>query len=48
MEPNPPTAMAHGNYAAIRTTGDILPGLDPQNQAGPGRRDGADVDALDT
>ena len=47
MEPNPPTAMAHGNDAAVRTTGDIFSGLDAQDQAGPGCRDAADVDALD-
>ena len=48
MKPDPPTAMAHGNDAAVRTTGDIFSGLDAQNQAGPGCRDRPDVDALDT
>ena len=48
MEPNRPTAMAHGNDTAVRTTGDVFPGLDAQSQAGPGRRDRAAVDAFDT
>jgi hypothetical protein len=48
MEPDRPTAMAHGNDTAVRTTGDVFPGLDAQSQAGPGRRDRADVDAFDT
>ena len=48
MEPNPPASVAYGNDPAVRATGDIFPGLNAQNQAGPGCRDGADVDALDT
>ena len=40
--------MAHGNDAAVRTTGDILAGLDAQDQAPSGRRDRADVNAFDT
>jgi hypothetical protein len=48
MKPNPPAAMAHGNDAAVRTTGDVLAGLDAQDQAPSGRRDRADVNALDT
>lgn len=48
VEPDRPAAVAHGNDAAVRTTGDVFPGLDAQNEAGPGRRDRADVDALNT
>ncbi len=36
MEPDPPAPVAHGNDAAVRTTGNVLPGLDAQNQACPG------------
>jgi hypothetical protein len=48
MEPDRPAAVAHGNDTAVRTAGDILAGLDAQNQSGTGRRDRADVEALDT
>lgn len=48
MKPNPPAAMAHGNDAAARTTGDVLAGLDAQYQAPFGCRDRADVNAVDT
>ena len=48
MEPDRPSAMAHGDDAAVGTAGDILTGLDAQNQTGRRRRDRTDVDALDT
>ena len=35
MEPDLPAPVAHRNDAAVRAAGDILPGLDAQNQAWP-------------
>jgi hypothetical protein len=48
MEPDVPAAVADRDDAAVRTTANSFGGLDVQNQAGPGHRDRADVDAFDT
>jgi hypothetical protein len=48
MKPDPPAAVADGDDTAVRTTREVIAGLDTQNQAPSGRRDGADMDALDT
>lgn len=47
MEPGLAAAVAYDD-AALRATADGFAGFDAQKQAGPGRRDGADVDAFDT
>jgi hypothetical protein len=47
MEPDVPAAVPDRDDAAVRTTANSFGGLDVQNQAGPGRRDRADVDAFD-
>ena len=39
MKPNPPASVAHGDDSAVRTTGDVLAGLDAQDQAPSARRD---------
>jgi hypothetical protein len=48
MKPDLPAAVADRDDAAVRTTADSFAGLDAQNQAVPGCRDRADVDAFDT
>ena len=48
MQPDPSAAVADGNDAAVRTTGEVIAGLDAQDPASSGRRDRADVNALDT
>jgi hypothetical protein len=48
MEPDLPAAVSYRDDAAVRTTANSFGCLDVQNQAGPGRRDRADVDTFDT
>jgi hypothetical protein len=48
MEPDPPAAVPDRDDTAVRTTANSFLCLNVQNQAGPGRRDRADVDAVDT
>ena len=47
MEADLTAAVPDRDDAAVRATGEVLAGLDVQEQAGPGCSDGADVDALD-
>lgn len=46
MKPNPPASMADGDDSAVRTTGDVLAGLDAQDQAPSGCHNRADVNVL--
>jgi hypothetical protein len=48
MEPDPPAAVAYRDNTTVRAASGVHPGFNAQNEAGPGCRNGADMDALDT